>query len=185
MFEFTNIKSFAGFLCSCRDLKGPALRAVLELNPSALEQAASLDRERKLNGPGSALHDIPIILKDNIAAVASEGMNTTAGSFSLLGSVVLEDADVVKRLRKAGAIIHGKVSLSECSHFRGKLLAGRSGRGGQNTNTYFSNADPCGSSSGSGVATSIGLIAVSFGTETDGSITCTPCARSACHCLSS
>ncbi|KAL0581674.1 hypothetical protein V5O48_000377 [Marasmius crinis-equi] len=154
------------------NLKGPALRAVLEINPSALEEAAALDKERKVSGKRSMLHGIPILLKDNIATVASEGMNTTAGSFSLLGSVVPEDAGVVKRLRKAGAIILGKANLSEFAHFRGNLPSGWSGRGGQNTNAYFPNADPCGSSSGSGVAASIGLAAVTLGSETDGSITC-------------
>ncbi|KAF8883191.1 amidase signature enzyme [Gymnopilus junonius] len=154
------------------NLKGPTLRAVLELNPSALKQAAALDKERKLLGKRSLLHGIPILLKDNIATVASEGMNTTAGSFSLLGSIVPEDAGVVKRLRKAGAIILGKANLSEFAHFRGNLASGWSGRGGQNTNAYFPNADPCGSSSGSGVAASIGLVAVTLGSETDGSITC-------------
>ncbi|KAF9474840.1 amidase signature enzyme [Pholiota conissans] len=154
------------------NLKGPALRAVLELNPSALSQAAALDKERKLKGKRSEMHGIPILLKDNIATVASEGMNTTAGSFSLLGSIVPEDAGVVKRLRKAGAIILGKANLSEFAHFRGNLASGWSGRGGQCTNAYFPNADPCGSSSGSGVAASIGLAAVTLGSETDGSITC-------------
>lgn len=117
-------------------------------------------------------------------------MNTTAGSFSLLGSIVPDDAGVVKRLRRAGAIIlgecsssflfmlfrrfrcAGKANLSEWAHFRGNLPSGWSGRGGQCTNAYFPNADPCGSSSGSGVAASIGLAAVTLGTETDGSITC-------------
>lgn len=99
-------------------------------------------------------------------------MNTTAGSFSLLNSVVPEDAGVVKRLRKAGAIILGKANLSEFAHFRGNLPSGWSGRGGQCTNAYFPHADPCGSSSGSGVAASIGLAAVTLGSETDGSITC-------------
>lgn len=55
--------------------KGPALRAVLELNPLALEQAAALDEERKRSGPRGPLHGIPILLKDNIATVASEGPN--------------------------------------------------------------------------------------------------------------
>ncbi|KIK52738.1 hypothetical protein GYMLUDRAFT_179802 [Collybiopsis luxurians FD-317 M1] len=154
------------------NLKGPALRAVLEMNPSALEQAAALDAERRRSGKRSLLHGIPVLLKDNIATVASEGMNTTAGSFSLLGSVVPDDAGVVKRLRAAGAIILGKANLSEFAHFRGNLASGWSGRGGQNTNAYFPNADPCGSSSGSGVSASIGLAAVTLGTETDGSITC-------------
>ncbi|PPQ69889.1 hypothetical protein CVT26_014152 [Gymnopilus dilepis] len=154
------------------NLKGPALRAVLETNPSALAQAAALDKERKLFGKRSLLHGIPVLLKDNIATVASEGMNTTAGSFSLLGSIVPEDAGVVKRLRKAGAIILGKANLSEFAHFRGNVASGWSGRGGQNTGAYFPNADPCGSSSGSGVSASIGLAAVTLGSETDGSITC-------------
>ncbi|KAJ6469167.1 amidase signature enzyme [Mycena vitilis] len=154
------------------NLNGPGLRAVLETNPSALKQAAVLDAERKLTGKRSALHGIPILLKDNIATIASEGMNTTAGSFGLLGSIVPQDAGVVKRLRQAGAIILGKANLSEFAHFRGNIASGWSGRGGQSSNAYFPHADPCGSSSGSGIATSIGLVAVSLGSETDGSITC-------------
>ncbi|PPQ74261.1 hypothetical protein CVT26_004453 [Gymnopilus dilepis] len=155
------------------NLKGPALRAVSEVNPSALSTAASLDDERKKTGKRSALHGIPVLLKDNIATVTSEGMNTTAGSHSLLGSVVPDDAWVVKRLRKAGAIILGKASMSEFAHFRSrKIASGWSGVMSQNTNAYYPSADPCGSSSGSGVAASIGLVAVTLGTETDGSVIC-------------
>jgi Amidase len=55
------------------NLAGPALRAVIELNPSALAQAAALDAERKTKGPRGPLHGIPIILKDNIATLASDG----------------------------------------------------------------------------------------------------------------
>ncbi|PPQ68947.1 hypothetical protein CVT26_001818 [Gymnopilus dilepis] len=155
------------------NLRGPTLRAVYELNPSALSTAASMDYERRKTGKRSVLHGIPILLKDNIATVTSEGMNTTAGSYSLLGSVVPEDAGVVKRLRKAGAVILGKASMTEFAHFRSDHMAsGWSGIVGQNTNAYYSSADPCGSSSGSGVAASIGLVAVTLGTETDGSIIC-------------
>ena len=112
-------------------------------------------------------------------------MNTTAGSFSLLGSVVPDDAGVVKRLRKAGAIILGKPRFSvipakiqrltttnagktNLSEFAGtrNLATGWSGIGGQCTNAYHINADPSGSSSGSGVAASIGLATVTLGTET-------------------
>ncbi|KAL5520605.1 hypothetical protein ACEPAF_2606 [Sanghuangporus sanghuang] len=154
------------------NLKGPTLRAVIELNPSALMQASALDIERKTKGARSLLHGIPVLVKDNIATFAFEGMNTTAGSFSLLKSIVPDDAGVIKKLRAAGAIILGKANLSEWAHFRGNLASGWSGRGGQSTNAYFPNADPCGSSSGSGIAGSIGLAAVTLGTETDGSITC-------------
>lgn len=109
------------------NLQGPELRAVIETNPSALAQAAALDAERRATGPRSALHGIPVLVKDNIATLASEGerpliemisvactdarrgpgMNTTAGSYSLLRSIVPDDAGVVKRLRAAGAIILG------------------------------------------------------------------------------
>ncbi|KAI0077607.1 amidase signature enzyme [Panus rudis PR-1116 ss-1] len=172
--HFTSVDLVKAYFARIEEvnLKGPELRAVLELNPSALSQASALDNERKKSGKRGAMHGIPILLKDNIATVASEGMNTTAGSFSLLGSVVPDDAGVVKRLRKAGAIILGKANLSEFAHFRGNLPSGWSGRGGQCTNAYFPHADPCGSSSGSGVAASIGLTAVTLGSETDGSITC-------------
>ncbi|KAJ3574759.1 hypothetical protein NP233_g1546 [Leucocoprinus birnbaumii] len=145
-----------------------ALHAVIELNPSAITQAAALDLERKSHGIRGPLHGIP----DNIATITSEGMNTTAGSFSLLGCVVSGDAGVVKRLRAAGAIILGKANMSEWAYFRGQIPSGWSARGGQCTNAYFKNASPCGSSSGSGVAASIGLSTVTLGTETDGSITC-------------
>ncbi|KAE9391076.1 amidase signature enzyme [Gymnopus androsaceus JB14] len=154
------------------NLKGPALHAVIELNPSALMQARALDMERRTKGKRGPLHGIPILLKDNIATIASEGMNTTAGSYSLLGSIVPEDAGVVKKLRKAGAIILGKTNLSEWSQARGNLQHGWSGRGGFTTGAYYPNSDPCGSSSGSGVAASIGLATVTLGTETDGSISC-------------
>jgi amidase len=62
-------------------LKGPQLRAVLELNPSALSEAASLDNERKIHGKRGPLHGIPVLLKDNIATVASEGTNLDLVSF--------------------------------------------------------------------------------------------------------
>jgi amidase len=62
--------------------------------------------------------------------------------------------------------------MFEWAFVRGILPSGWSGRSGQVTNAYFAGADPCGSSSGSGVAASIGLAAITLGTEIDGSITC-------------
>ncbi|KAI0357737.1 amidase signature enzyme [Trametes cingulata] len=152
------------------NLQGATLRAVIETNPSALRQAAELDLERRLIGPRGPLHGIPILLKDNIATLHSEGMNTTAGSFALLGSVVPRDAHVAARLRAAGTILLGKANLSEWAHFRGNVPSGFSGRGGQATSPYVPLGDPSGSSSGSGIGTAIGLAAAALGTETDGSI---------------
>ncbi|KAH9657397.1 putative amidase [Citrus sinensis] len=151
----------------------PLLHGVIEVNPDALSQADKADYERKVKAAGSlrGLHGIPILLKDNIAT--KDKMNTTAGSYALLRSVVPRDAGVVVKLRKAGAIILGKASLSEWSNFRSsKAPSGFSGRGGQGKNPYVLSADPCGSSSGSAISVAANLAAVSLGTETDGSILC-------------
>lgn len=110
----------------------PVLKSVLEVNPDALYQADKADQERKAKAPVSLsnIHGIPILLKDNIAT--KDKLNTTAGSYALLGSVVPRDAGVVEKLRKAGTIILGKASLSEWSHYRSDSApSGWCGRGGQ------------------------------------------------------
>ncbi|XP_027917147.1 probable amidase At4g34880 isoform X2 [Vigna unguiculata] len=154
------------------ETQNSVLRGVLELNPDALAQAEKADKERKSKAPGSLspLHGIPILVKDTIAT--KDRMNTTAGSFALLGSVVPRDAGVVTRLRKAGAIIIGKATLSEWSHYRSVAAPdGWSARGRHGKNPYTMDS-PCGSSSGSAISVAANLVAVSLGTETDGSILC-------------
>ncbi|GAY66530.1 hypothetical protein CUMW_249440 [Citrus unshiu] len=111
------------------------------------------------------------VIEDMIGT--NDKLNTTAGSFALLGSVVARDAGVVMKLRKAGAIIMGKASLSEWADFRSlQAPNGFSARGGQGKNPYVLSADPCGSSSGPAISVAANLVAVSLGTETDGSILC-------------
>jgi amidase len=154
------------------NLEGPALHAIIETNLKALSQAAALDDERKVKGSRGPLHGIPLLLKDNIATLHEEGMDTTAGSYALLGSVVPRDSFVAAKLRQAGAIFVGKANLSEWAGMRGQVPSGFSGRGGQTHCPYYPNADPLGSSSGSGAAMAIGLAAGSLGSETDGSIVC-------------
>ncbi|KAF5378228.1 hypothetical protein D9757_009132 [Collybiopsis confluens] len=170
--KFTSVDLVTAYLARIDEvnMKGAELRAVLEVSPIALKVAEELDLERRASGKRSMLHGIPVLLKDNMATVSSEGLNTTAGSYALLGSVVLDDAGVVKRLRKAGAIILGKTNMSEMAHFRGNISGGWSARGGQCKSAFHAKGSPCGSSSGSGVAASIGLATVTIGTETDGSI---------------
>ncbi|XP_059654021.1 probable amidase At4g34880 [Cornus florida] len=151
----------------------PVLRGVIEVNPDALYLTVKADQERKTKRPGSlsGLHGIPILVKDNTAT--KDRLNTTAGSFALLGSVVARDAGVVVKLRKAGAIILGKASLSEWSHFRSNTApSGWNARSGQGVNPYIASADPCGSSSGSAISVAANMAAVTLGTETDGSILC-------------
>ncbi|KAH0939487.1 LOW QUALITY PROTEIN: hypothetical protein HID58_006948 [Brassica napus] len=149
----------------------PTLHAVIETNPDALVDAEMADKERQLKGVTKLpmLHGIPVLLKDNIST--TDKLNTTAGSFALLGSVVPRDAGVVKRLRRSGAVILGKASLSEWAHFRSfSIPNGWSARGLQGKNPYVLSADPSGSSSGSAISVAANLVAVSLGTETDGSI---------------
>ncbi len=153
------------------DRRGPALRAVIEVNPEALEIAQKLDKERKDGKKRGPLHGIPVVLKDNIDT--ADRMTTTAGSLALEGSIPAQDSFVAAQLRKAGAILLAKANLSEWANFRSDYSSsGWSGRGGQCRNPYALDRNPCGSSSGSAVAASANLCAGAIGTETNGSIVC-------------
>ncbi len=153
------------------DKKGPSLNAVIELNPDAISIARSMDEERKSGKPRGPLHGIPILIKDNIDT--ADKMQTTAGALAMQGHIARRDAFVVKKLREAGAVILGKTNLSEWANFRStKSCSGWSSRGGQTKNPYIIDHNPCGSSSGSGVAVAANLCTVAVGTETDGSVTC-------------
>ncbi|KAL7610078.1 hypothetical protein Lser_V15G11361 [Lactuca serriola] len=157
----------------------PIYRAVIEVNPDALQEAQKADEERKANAPKSrlGLHGIPILVKDNIAT--KDKLNTTAGSYALLKSVVPRDAGVVKKLRESGAIILGKASLSEWAHFRSSNApSGWNARAKQAVNPYVASVDPCGSSTGSAISVATNMVTVSLGTETDGSILCPSSANS-------
>ncbi len=153
------------------DRKGHELNAVIELNPDALAIAQTMDAERKAGKVRGALHGIPILIKDNIDT--ADKMMTTAGSLALVGHKASKDAFIVKKLRDAGAVILGKTNLSEWANFRSsQSCSGWSSRGGQTKNPYILDHNPCGSSSGSGVAVAANLCVVAVGTETDGSVTC-------------
>ena len=151
------------------DRSGPALNAVIEINPEALAIARALDKERKAKGPRGLLHGVPILLKDNLDT--GDRMMTTAGSLALFGSLAPRDSFVAQKLRAAGAVILGKTNLSEWANFRSsRSTSGWSGRGGQTKNPYALDRNPSGSSSGSAVAVAANLCAAAIGTETDGSI---------------
>lgn len=153
------------------DRHGPTIKAVLETNPDALQIARALDDERQASGPRGPLHGIPILLKDNIDT--ADKMMTTAGSLALVGARPSRDAFVAAKLRQAGAILLGKANMSEWAYFKSTpASSGWSARGGQGLNPYALDRTPCGSSSGSAAAVAANLVAVSLGTETDGSIVC-------------
>jgi amidase len=153
------------------DQNGPGVNAVIELNPDALAMARDADALRRRGQVLGPLHGIPVLLKDNVDT--GDRMQTTAGSFALVGAPALRDSTVAAKLRAGGAVILGKTNLSEWANFRSfESISGWSGRGGQTNNPYGIARNPCGSSSGSGAAVSANFAAVSFGTETDGSIVC-------------
>ena len=153
------------------DKRGPALNAVIEVNPDAEMIAEKLDEERKAKGPRGPLHGIPVLIKDNIDT--ADRMMTTAGSLALVGSKPPKDSMVAQKLRAAGAVILGKTNLSEWANIRSShSTSGWSGRGGLTRNPYALDRNPCGSSSGTGAGISANLAAVGIGTETDGSIVC-------------
>jgi amidase len=151
------------------DKKGPALNAVIELNPDALAIAAKMDAERKSGKVRGPLHGIPVLVKDNINT--GDNMQTTAGALALEGHKAAKDAFIIGRLRESGAVLLGKTNLSEWANFRStRSTSGWSSRGGQTKNPYLLSRNPSGSSAGSGSAVSANLCVIAIGTETNGSV---------------
>src|SRR5206468_11868999 len=122
------------------DRQGPRLRAVITVNPKALDTARALDAERRTKGRRSPLHGIPVVLKDNYNTA---DLPTTGGSVLLEGSVPPDDAFVVKKLRAAGAVIIAKANMSEFASG-----AAHSSLGGQILNPHDLTRTPSGSSGG-------------------------------------
>jgi len=144
------------------DESGPAINAVLLLNPKALERARELDAELAASGRRSPLHGIPVVIKDNFDTA---DMPTTAGSFMLKGSIPPDDATLVKRLRDAGAIILAKLNMSEFAS--GDAM---NSLDGPIFNPHDPERTPSGSSGGTGAAIAAAYAAVGLGTDTGGSV---------------
>lgn len=144
------------------DQAGPAIHAVLALNPVAIAEARALDVERRTKGRRSPLHGIPIVLKDNLN---TQQLPTTAGSVLLKGYQPAADATVVRQLRAAGAIVLAKVNLSEFAS--GNAF---SSLGGQTRNPHNLLYSPNGSSGGTGASIAAAFAQFGLGTDTGGSI---------------
>jgi len=152
------------------DLDAPGspieLRSVLATSETAVEEARACDRSE----PSGPLHGLPVLVKDSIEVA---GLPSTAGATSLVGRPPASDAPLVRRLRDAGAVILGTTNLSEWANIRSAhSTSGWSAVGGLTGNPWALDRSPGGSSSGSGAALAAGLVPLSVGTETDGSITC-------------
>ncbi|KAK5306774.1 hypothetical protein LTR99_002466 [Exophiala xenobiotica] len=165
---FTSVDLVKAYIARIMELNS-TLHMVTQLNPDALSIAAQLDAQRANGTVMGPLHGIPILVKNNIAT--ADKMDTTAGSYALAGAKVPRDSTMAAKLRKAGAVILGKTNLSQWANYRSHNTSnGWSAIGGQTYGAYYPGQDPSGSSSGSGVSSSLGLALAALGTETDGSI---------------
>ncbi|KAI0537688.1 amidase [Xylaria digitata] len=166
--SFTAVDLAECYLERTKRLNG-VLKAVIELNPDALDIAGTRDAERRRGFVRGPLHGIPFLVKDNIAT--KDKMQTTAGSSMLIGAEVPEDAQVVKMLREAGAVLLGHANMSEWASMRATYYSeAYSSRGGQGRNPYNLAENPGGSSSGPAGAVASNMCAFSLGTETDSSV---------------
>ena len=160
------------------DKHGPAINAIITLNPNALAEARALDAERKAGKVRGPLHGIPIVLKDNFNTF---DMPTTAGSQLLDGSIPPADGFLTKKLRDAGAIIIAKVNLSEFAGGGGSTAGatdpailkagtipnGFSSMGGQTHNPHNTDYGPA---VGTGASIAASFAQAGFGTDTGGSV---------------
>jgi amidase len=145
------------------DQSGYELNSVLAVSKDALSDALTIKQDLPLAG-------LPIFIKDNIQAV---GLPGTAGSKALENHPVKKDAELVTRLRAAGANIIGATNLSEWANIRSTTsTSGWSAVGGLTANPWIHKHSAGGSSSGSGSSVAAGLVTLAVGTETDGSIIC-------------
>ena len=145
------------------DKKGPTINCMITINPRALADADALDAAFKRSGTFvGSMHGIPIVVKDEIDTA---GMPTTEGTLVFKDYRPTRDAFVVERLRKAGAIILGKTTLSEfaAGDTYGSLF-------GVTRNPYDLKRTVGGSSGGSGAALAANFSTLALGEETVASI---------------
>src|SRR5689334_1374816 len=147
------------------DKNGPALNAIVVVNPAALRVADSLDVRLRREGITGPLHCIPVIVKDNFETV---DLPTTAGSLSLQGFVSNKDAFLVRRIREAGAIVLAKSNMAEFAFSPYETV--NSILPGYTKNPYATDRVTAGSSGGTAAAVAANLGEVGLGTDTGNSI---------------
>src|SRR3954467_15680553 len=147
------------------DKNGPALNAIVIVNPDAQKQADDMDRRYAQSGPVGPLHCIPAIVKDNFETI---GLQSAAGSLSLKGFVSNRDAFQVKRLKEAGAIVLAKSNMAEFAFSPYETV--NSLLPGHTRNPYALDRVTAGSSGGTAAAVAANFGAVGLGTDTGNSI---------------
>lgn len=146
------------------DKQGPALNAIVQVNPDALKEADSLDRRFAQGGLTGPLHCVPAIVKDNFETI---GLQSADGSLSLKGFVSNKDAFLVKRIKAAGAIVIAKSNMAE---FAFSPLETVNSILGTTKNPYALDRVPAGSSGGTAAAVASNFGLVGLGSDTGNSI---------------
>jgi Asp-tRNA(Asn)/Glu-tRNA(Gln) amidotransferase A subunit family amidase len=147
------------------DKNGPAINAIVVVNPEALAQADALDARYAKSGPVGALHCVPTIVKDNFETI---GLQSAAGSLSLQGFISTKDAFQVRKIKDAGALVLAKSNMAEWAFTPyetvGSILPGYT------RNPYALDRVTAGSSGGTAAAVAASLGAVGLGSDTGNSI---------------
>jgi Asp-tRNA(Asn)/Glu-tRNA(Gln) amidotransferase A subunit family amidase len=147
------------------DKNGPALNAIVVINPDLQKQAEELDRRYAQSGPVGPLHCVPTIVKDNFETI---GLQSAAGSLSLRGFVSNKDAFQVKRIKDAGALVLAKSNMAEFAFSPYETV--NSILPGYTRNPYALDRVTAGSSGGTAAAVAANLGAVGLGSDTGNSI---------------
>ena len=160
-------KLVAGYLARIEkyDKQGPAINALVTVNPSALAVADSLDKRYTKEGPVGPLHCVPLIVKDNYE---TKDLQTTAGSLALKGWIPSQDATFVARIRAAGAIVLAKSNMAEWAFSPYETVS--SIQPGYTKNPYALDRVTAGSSGGTAAAVAANEGEAGLGTDTGNSI---------------
>ena len=149
---------------SLTNANGPALQAVRNLNPNAVEEATASDKARKKGKATGALAGMPVLVNDSID---DSGLATSGGSIALQDNLPTADATIVAKLKAAGAIVLGDTNTTELGgDFDPNMPQGYSSLGGQVLLAGDTNKNVGGSSGGAADSVAVGLAPLTVGMET-------------------
>jgi amidase len=147
------------------DKNGPAVNAIVTINPDAAKDAAELDRRFAQSGLTGPLHCVPMIVKDNFE---TQGLQTSNGALAFAGYLPKEDASQVARVKAAGAIVLAKSNMAEWAFSPYETVS--SILPGYTRNPYALDRVTAGSSGGTAAAIAASFGLVGFGSDTGNSI---------------
>ena len=160
--ELSPVELTAAYLDRIADLNGELGAYITVMGEQAMSQAQQAESEMQAGEDKGALHGIPVGIKD---IIYTEGVLTSGGSKVLADFVPDADSTIVRRLDAAGAVLLGKLNLSEFA------IGGTIDHPfGTPRNPWNMGHTAGGSSSGSGIATAGGLCAGALGSDTGGSV---------------